>query len=338
MTEHPSIIRPTLPAHIDSTMLTCFRSCPRKYFLEFVLGLRPPGLSIDLHAGACFATGLEVTYRGIWELGLSLPKALERAHGAFCLAWGEFEIPEYKRTAKTFDRMWEAVMDYFRVYDPKSDHIQPYFAADGKPTFEYTFAIPLEPYLTFDPIRTNMEDRDELQRTHFPEHPSGGPFIYAGRFDMLGSKAGRPVVRDEKTSGRSASGEWSEQWDLRSQFIGYTWACREAGLDLDSVVVRGIAILVKDIKHAEAEKVYSDFMRARWLEQVRRDLWRLRRSYDEGYFDYNLGDACTSYGNCCFATACGAPDDQQAAWLSNFVVRHWNPLQKNPIRVPGEVV
>ena len=44
-------LTPILPGYIDATMTTCFRSCPRKFYDEFVLGLRPPGLSIDLHAG-----------------------------------------------------------------------------------------------------------------------------------------------------------------------------------------------------------------------------------------------------------------------------------------------
>lgn len=325
-----SIIRPELPLHIDSTMMTCFRSCPRKYFLEFVLGLRPPGLSIDLHAGACFATGLEHTYRGIWEYQLDLKNALERGHAAFALAWSNFEIPEWKKTAKTYDRMWEAVERYFAEWNPKTDHIQPYFAADGKATFEYSFAIPLEP--GNEPTYGASDLHHEVGVPDgFPNHPSGTPFLYAGRLDMVGRYNGAPVGRDEKTTGKSISSNWSEQWDLRSQFIGYTWALQQGGLDIDTIAVRGIAIQMRDIKFAEAIKVYPDHIRARWLEQLRRDLWRLRRMYDEGYFDYNLGDACTSYGNCVFSTPCQAPDDQQSSWLQNYEVRHWNPLLKNPI-------
>lgn len=324
--------RPELPLHIDSTMMTCFRSCPQKYWLEFVLGYRPPGLSVDLHAGACFATAIEQTYRGVWDLGLSLPDALTRAHGHFALSWGNFTIPEHKRTAKTFDNMWRAIEEYFAQWNPKSDHVQPYFAKDGKATFEYTFAIPLEPCLTFDPRDTNMEDRVELEATHFPCHPSGDPFLYSGRLDMLGKHNGRPVARDEKTTGKGFSANWAEQWDLRSQFIGYTWALQQGGLvDLDTIIVRGIAIQVREIKFCEAIKTYPNFLRERWLTQLRRDLWRLRRCYDAGYFDYNMGDACTSYGNCVFLTPCTAPDTQKDAWLSNYEIRHWNPLLKNPV-------
>lgn len=338
-----------LPLHIDSTMMTCFRSCPQKFWLEFAQGYRPPGVSIDLHAGACFASALEEVYKQIHLNNRSLDEAITIAHARFFTDWGDFEIPEWKRTAKTADRMWEAIVGdgtekgkgYFEVYGPKTDHVQPYFDANGKPTFEYTFAIPLEPaehpgeLYTFEGglhgtwgIAKDYDPGPGI----FPLHPSGSPFLYTGRFDMLGNYQGRPVVRDEKTTGGSIGQSWSSQWDLRSQFIGYTWACQQCGLDLDTVVVRGIAIQKTQIVHAEAIKTYSNFMRDRWLEQLRRDLWRLRRCYDDGYFDFNLGDSCTAYGNCIFMNVCQSQSPE--SWLSEFAVRHWNPLDKNPAKEP----
>jgi hypothetical protein len=223
--------------------------------------------------------------------------------------WGDFEIPAFKKTAKTKDNMWRAVEDYITQFPPLTDHVQPYFS-NGEPTFEFTFAIPLD-------------------FPEFPTHPSGEPFLYAGRFDMFGAYQGRPVVVDDKTSGRSISTGWSDQWNLRNQFLGYTWACRQSGIDLDTCVVRGIVIQVKEIKFAEAIKVYSEELRQKWFEQLKRDLWRLRRSWDEGYFDYNLGDTCTAYGQCIFMDRCRSNNPD--AWASEFQVRHWNPLLKNPV-------
>lgn len=325
-----------LPLHIDSTMRSAFVSCGRKGFLEFCLGLRSPGISVDLHAGGCFAKGIEVYYREVFMNNAEHDVALARAHVAFMQEWGDFEIPEFKKTAKTKDRMWEAVEDYIQHYGAKTDHVQPYFAADGKPTFEYTFAIPLEPAI--DPTHFECGDgkwgRDYMggneQSPNFPAHPSGAPFLYCGRFDMLGNLHGKPVVRDEKTTGSSIGASWPEQWNLRAQFMGYVWACQQAGIDLDTVVVRGIAIQKTQIVHAEAIKTYSKFMLERWKEQLRRDLWRLRRQWDEGYFDYNFGEACTSYGGCHFATICTSPQPEN--WFSDFTVRRWNPLEKNPVK------
>lgn len=315
--------RPSLPLHIDSTMTICARSCMRKFEFEFCHGFRPSGLSVDLHAGACFALGLEETRKNIYKHKLPLDQALLRSHAAFTAAWGDFEIPEFKRTAKTFERTWETIEDYFKNYSPLTDHIAPYFNSKGEPTFEYTFAIPLEPFV--GPNHPHLDGE-------FPEHPNGGPFIYTGRFDMLGSHHDRPIVCDEKTTGRSIGSEWARQWNLRNQFMGYVWACRQCGIPVDEVSVRGIAIQKTQIVHAEAIKTYSDSLIAKWHEQLRRDLWRIRRAHDEGYFDYNFGDTCTAYGNCVFMDACAS--DSPENWLSGFEVRHWNPLNKNPVEEP----
>jgi hypothetical protein len=110
--------------------------------------------------------------------------------------------------------------------------------------------------------------------------------------------------------------------------MGYVWACQQSGLDLDTVVVRGIAIQMTQIVHAEAIKVYSQHLVEKWYEQLRRDMWRLRKCWDEGYFDYNLGDSCTSYGQCQFLNACASPNPEN--WFTEFEVRHWNPTHKNP--------
>lgn len=318
-----------LPQQIDSTMMSCFRSCPQKFYNEFCLGLRPPGLSVDLHAGACFAAALEAFYTQ-YELQRGLADPLERsesallyAHSVFMGEWGDFEIPDYKRTSKTKDRMWEAFEDYLRVYPPETDHVKP-LLLEGKPSMEFSFAVPLEPAAPFID-----GEREPIAHKYFPLHPSGDPFIYCGRFDSFAEYLGRRVVRDEKTTGRSIGRDWAEQWDLRSQFIGYTWASKQLGYDdVDTVVVRGIAIQKTQFGHAEAIKVYSDHLRAVWIEQLRRDLWRLRRAWDARYFDYNLGETCTSYGNCQFMPLCTSATPE--SWYSMFEVRRWNPLEKDP--------
>lgn len=314
-------LTPILPPYMDSTMMSAFRSCPRKFYNEFVLGLRPSGISVDLHAGGAFAHALEVVRKEVHLNHRSLDDALIRANAAFEIYWGDFEIPEFKKTNKRPDRVWAAVESYFNQYPPLTDHIQPYYS-EGKPTFEFTFAIPLEP----------TGDLDVGFREGFwPRHPvTKEPFLYTGRFDMLGEYLGRPVVEDDKTSGSGHYSGWSEKWDLRSQFIGYTWACQQLGLPVEEVVVRGVGIQIRDIAHAEAIKPYSNHLRALWLEQLRRDLWRLVDAWNSGYFDYNLGESCNAFGNCMFMQPCQSPDPEP--WLKTFDVRRWNPTAADPTK------
>lgn len=337
-----SEIKAIMPINVDSTMITCFRSCPEKFNLEFIHGLRPAGISVDLHAGAAFATGIEAVRKAVYQKHKSLSEALAEGYAAYSLAWGDFEIPEYKRTAKTRDNVWFAVEEYFRKWPPQTDHFQPYYM-DGKPTFEFSFAIPLEPAASYD---TDLRVGDEIVPRYtsydpndwpgqFPLHPNGSPWLYSGRFDMLGEYEGFPTFGDEKTTGSSISTGWSEKWSLRNQFLGYTWALREHGMNAMGGVVRGIAIMKTKIDFAEVPKQYSNDLIARWYEQTRRDLWRMRASWDSNYFDLNLADTCTSYGNCIFMNVCQASSENRRSWMNDFEVRRWNPLIKNPIAETG---
>jgi len=332
-------LTPILPTYIDSTMISCFRSCPRKFYNEFILGLRPPGLSIDLHAGGAFAHCLEVVRREVFVNGRSLADALLRANAAFEIYWGDFVIPEHKKTTKRPDRVWAAVESYFATYTPHTDHIQPYMV-DGKPTLEFTFAIPLEPaigpsktpkyYGRPNSFEEGINDEAVRAQLNWPLHPTtGDPFMFAGRFDMLGEYLGMPIVCDDKTQGTGIYSGWTEKWDLRGQFIGYTWAAKQLGIEADSCAVRGVGILINSIAHAEAIKPYSDDLRARWLEQLRRDLWRITTMWHEGYFDYNFAESCTDYGSCIFSTACQSNDPDP--WLKNMEVRRWNPTKSDPV-------
>lgn len=311
--------QPILPAHVDSTMINCFRACPQKFWNEYILGLRPPETSIDLHAGAVFSATLERFYREVFHNGLDTSAALARAYSTFNQEWGDFIIRKEKHP-KTPENMWAAVEDYVRVYPPGTDSVQPYFTGDA-PSFEFSFAIPL----------------DGPGFEGFPKHPvSGDPFIYTGRFDLLGRRDSRPVVRDEKTAQRLES-NWAEKWDLRSQFLGYCWALQHNGIPCNTVVVRGVIITLTMIRQVEAIKIYSQHLIDLWFGQLRRDLIRLVACWKESYFDYNLGDTCTSYSHCPFIPLCTSTQPEN--WYSSYEVRRWNPLHRNPSNpVPSSIV
>jgi len=299
-----------LPQHIDSTMRACFASCPQKFYNEFCLGLRPPVLSVDLHAGAVFASTLERFRQEVWDNNKPIDEAVAIAHGTFIREWGNFQSE--KDTPKTPERMWAAFTDYVKVYDPRMDHVRPY-AASGKATSEFSFAIPLEP------------------SDGFPLHPvTREPFIYVGRADLIGEYKVRPCILDDKTGSRLES-NWTEKWDMRAQFQGYCWAAQSSGIDCDTVIVRGVIITKQQIRQVEAIKIYPRWMITRWLEQLRRDMLRLVNCYTSQWWDYNLGDACTQYGSCAFMNLCTIQDNLRSNFRSNYKVRRWNPLEKNPV-------
>jgi hypothetical protein len=318
---------PKLPIYLDNTMRTVFVRCPRKFYNEFCLGLAGAGTSIDLHAGACIAHCFETVYNLVHMNGMSFESAIKRGEAQFTIDWGDVE-PEWRwskrnpnekiySSPKTRERCWEAILNYFHVYPPRFDHIQPLRSAD-KATVEFTFAIPLTEQTLGYPV---------------PLHPSGEPFLYCGRFDFLGKYNNRIILPLDHKTAKYADENWTEKWDLRSQFLGYVWACEHIGLDVQKhFAVRGIIIQKTQLQQLEAIKTYPRELVDRWRGQLSRDIHRLVDCWNSGYFDYDLAEACTDYGLCQYFHACRAPDPN--LWLKDMQPRYWNPLAKNPIAEP----
>lgn len=308
---------PDLPLYIDSSMLVQFRSCPKKFWWEYCNSLRARGRKIDLVAGGAFAGALEAAYLEYFSGTHSAPRAYRAAYRAFADLWGDMPDPVSDRSAKTFNRTFAAVLDYLDVYPFETDHVRPLLRTDGRPSFEFSFSVPLD-----DP--------------RFPRHPSGDPFLYCGRFDAFGHTAGSLVIRDEKTSGKAPDERWSEQWDMRNQFILYTWAARQSGYPVTAVVVRGITILKTKFHHVEAIKVYSDIHIEKALGQLSRDLHRLVDCWQSGYFDYSFGDSCNAFGHpCAYMPLCTA-DTAPETWFGEYDRERWNPLTRTttPLEEP----
>ena len=63
--------KPPFPAYLDNTAISDYKRCPTLWQYGSLHKLTRPGKSVHLHAGACFATGLEATRRGFHEYGLT---------------------------------------------------------------------------------------------------------------------------------------------------------------------------------------------------------------------------------------------------------------------------
>lgn len=294
------------PKFIDSTFLSDFSSCEQKWVYSQVENLARSGTSIHLHAGQCFARGLEVLRKAFFEKGLSVDAALDEGKIAVMVAWGAKEPLfswDHPSEKKTLDSVLAALDYYVTVWNPATDHIQPAELSPGKRAIEFTFAIPL-------PGCTHPE--------------TGDPMLYAGRFDMLGLYNGTLWPVDEKTTSQLGP-RWSEQWDLRGQFIGYAWACREYGYSVSGVIARGVCFLKGGFNHAEAPISIDEWKIDEWLEATQAkfarmvEVWRGRKPVR------SFGDACNAYGSCPFVLLCNSKDPTR--WKdSEYVRRDWNPL------------
>ncbi len=311
------VVRASLPQVIDSTIRSEYVGCHTKGYYSFQRNLGPLEPSIDLIAGGAFARGLEVTRLAFYHEKLSLEDSLQKGILEAIAAYGDVTPPEHK-SAKSVERVCTALVAYFQKYHPARDHIQPYFVA-GKPAVEFTFSIPL-------PIN----------------HPeSGEPFIYAGRFDLLGLYNGQLIGVDEKTTSQLGP-TWSSKWRLRGQFTGYTWACLEYGLPVVGIVARGVSFL-KGRKGAtdpadfhgfeESLQLKSKFEIDAWYVQLLNDVKRMVEAWEKNWYDQDFSDTCADYSGCPFMSLCTTSDPE--AWIpGKFATRSWNPLAKVPASQP----
>jgi len=297
-----TIQRPPFPTVIDSTILGAFRSCPQKAYRTYVEHWKPRTPSVHLHAGAAFAKGLEVTREAFFVQGLSEDDALAAGLHALITFYGDFECPE--DSAKSCTRMAGALEYYFHVWPLGREEAPPATLPSGAKAIEFSFNEPLD-------IR----------------HPeTGDPLLYCGRLDMICEYAGSLFGEDDKTTS-SLGASWGRQWDLRSQFTGYVWGAKRSGLDLAGFLVRGVSILKTKYDSMPVITYRPQWQVDRWLEQTHRDIQRMIRCWDEGYWDYNLDHACTEFAGCELRQVCLSQDPMP--WLEQgFIRRVWDPVAR----------
>lgn len=294
--------RPPFPKVIDSTIIAAFKACPRKCELEYVQHWRPKTPSVHLHAGGAYARGLEIARKAYYEDKKDLETAIALGLQALLEFYGDFECPP--DSAKSAERTAGAFEYYMTQYPMDRDQAVPATLPSGRRGIEFSFAEPLEVL-----------------------HPeTGDPLIYCGRMDMVCEYAGGLFGLDDKTTS-SLGASWSKQWDLRSQFTGYTWGAQKAGLPLQGFLVRGVSILKTKYDTQQAITYRPAWQLERWHSQLLRDLRRMIACWESGLWDFNLDHACTDFGSCTFRQICLSVDPQP--WLdAGFEKRAWNPLTR----------
>lgn len=320
----------TFPDILDSTLLAAYKSCPRKFWLEYVSHWKAKEPSVHLHAGSAFAKGLEVArncfYSGIaetpvqetlldnsWRLVWKKeacppgdgPLAEALGMGGLLAYYGDFQCPE--DSAKSATRMAGALEFYFDNYPLGQDGANPITLANGRRGIEISFAEPL----------------DLL-------HPeTGNPLLYCGRLDMAAEYAGGVFGEDDKTTS-SLGASWSKQWDLRSQFTGYCWGLKRVGIPLNGFLVRGVSILKTKYDTQQAVTYRASWQIEEWYEAMTATVRDMLRDWESKYWRKVLDHACTDFGGCGFRQVCLSQEPQN--WLDTYFVRRaWNPLTREEI-------
>lgn len=312
-------------------MREAFVICPGKFHLAHIEHLAPPVPSVHLHFGGCMAKGLEVARRAYFERAETVQQAnyVEAGVNAGLAEWGDFDPPA--GSFKTIGTLEQSIRYYFDTWPLDVDTAPPN-VVDGKPDVEWWFRLP-------------------IPGTTHPDH--GGPIYYIGRSDYIPNMGGLLGIEDDK-SATSLGPSWIKQWDLDSQFTGYTWARRTQGFECEYVLVRGISILkpkyneiadpAGEILNSKGKPIRREYNRAdsfghsqalvyrpqwmvdRWLAQLQRDVSRMVDCYINGTWDLALHKgACEAYGGCPYKSLHMNANPEN--WKEvNFVKRTWNPL------------
>jgi len=321
------VTRPSFPTVIDSSLIAAFRACPTQAFYNYFQHWKPRGVSVHLHAGKAFAAGSEATrlayylgrYKrrepdGTWSFH-DRATGLEQESIACGLAvllaeYGDFECPP--DSAKSAERMAGAFMYFFDAFRLTEDRAVPVSLAGGQRGIEVSFTQPVD----------------------FAHPETGDPLLFTGRLDMLTEYAGQMFGEDDKTTSQLGA-SWARQWELRSQFISYSWGVRSLGYDLAGFLVRGVSILKTKYDHAQAICYYPPWMVDEWYEQlVTRDLPLMKFMWERESWGRDLSEACNAYGGCSFKSICMSDPKARQAWLEgSFERRKWDPVTRTEIRL-----
>lgn len=290
-----------LPTFVDSSMLSTFKDCPRKFYWQYVCGYRAVEKSIHLIAGGAFARGVEVVRKAVFEGKVEANEAILQGQLAAFLFWMKESPNEfYLEDAKSLPNILLAIEEYFHHFGTTTDHMQPY-VHEGKPAVEFSFALPMD-----------------------YAHPvTNDPLLYVGRFDMLAIYNGALFVNDEKTT-KSLGPQWAKKWDLRSQFTGYCWAAKQYGHPVVGAIVRGVGLLKSETKFSEVITYRADWQIDEWLHTTHRTIEDMLIASDRGEWIKILDTPCEM---CSYKVLCDKRDPEP--WISTyFTVSHWNPLTK----------
>lgn len=292
----------TFPEVLDSSILATFKSCPQLFHKIYIQQWKSKEPSVHLHAGAAFAKGIEAARTSFYVDGLDANDSIATGLQALLTSYGAFECPP--DSAKSAERTAGALEYYFEHYKFVRGLDEPIVLPSGKRGIEFNFVHPLE-----------------------VKHPeTGNPLLYCGRMDAILNYAGTVFKCDEKTTS-SLGPTWSRQWDLRSQFIGYEWGCRTAGIKTAGILVRGVSILKTKYDTQQAIVYHPDWMVDRWHNELYDWIASMLRCWETGKWTYNMDHSCSNYGGCGFLRACTAQDE--TAWLDTyFERRHWDPITR----------
>ncbi len=319
---------------IDSTSLGYFKRCPRLYQYAIIERWRARGESLDLRFGLEFhqamqdyaksrAAGIphdDSVFDVINELGFRTDdwRPTEDTHGK-------------KAKYKNREFLIRSVIWY--LDDHAEDSVQTYIKADGAPAVELNFKFELDwgPIQGTNNLAMRINTEEELERTGYGTTVvANQPYVLCGHIDRVVTYAGELFVNDYKTTTRTLSPSFFNQFEPDNQMTIYTLAGKVVlSAPIKGVLIDGvqIGIEVETNRSVRSFTYRTQDQLDEWLLDLRYWLGLMEQYAIQDYWPQN-DTSCDKYGGCMFRKICSKSPGVREAFLKSDFEKgpQWNPL------------
>lgn len=305
--------------YYDNTMLSDYKTCPRKYYLRHEKGLRGAGIAPPLVFGLSWHAGMDALWSGWGKMPLA--ELLELTTYAFDQQWVEQGmLPPEKMTIEDFDRLGartpmvarEMYANYAEKRTPILDACELLFA-------EQPFAVPL-----------------------YPDNPD---IWYIGRMDKGIKHGGDNIIIEHKTTSEykkdgGFKSSYLESWYPNSQCEGYLYAGNMGDRKFPYIWVDAALVHKKEHHFFRFIPISTTFANMdNWLWEARDWVGRVISEKERlaaadadseimGAFPKNTESCNGKYGTCGFLPICRGfanPSKIQDA-PAGYIVEKWEPF------------
>lgn len=291
----------------NSSSLGTLKDCPRKYYLNYVLGWQPKGEGLHLRFGSLYHKGLELFDVYLAE-GDDADTALDRVVDYILLeTWDDREYEDFDCGPLGSPGVTHQVPVIDTGHPWSSDH--PAAGKKNRETLLRSIVWYLDHYAD-DPTRTVILEsgKPALELTFTMEVESltvrGEPYLFTGHMDRLVHYGDDLFVMDRKTSSSTLGSYYFDKYSPDNQMSLYTYAARVIyGVPVSGVIIDAAQIAVGFTSYARGLTVRSEGQLNEWMADTAFWLRQAERYADENYWPMN-DSSCHKYDGCQFRRIC----------------------------------
>jgi hypothetical protein len=283
----------------DSTSLSWRKKCAQLWKYSMIDGYRLPdeaGTAVDLFFGQVYHTALEHYYK-LTHAGASHNEAVRLIiREALTLTWLDGKPWESGDTNKTRETLIRSIIWYFESFDHRTDNAKTITLANGKPAVELSFRFDV-----------------------------GGGYMLSGHLDRVVDFLGDIYVMDHKTTTKTLGPYYFRGYSPHNQMTLYTIASQIAyATPAKGVIVDAAQVAVNFTRFERGFASRQAPVLQEWLDDFHYIAEAAARDVLNNRFPKS-DDFCVY---CAFKDVCNAdPRMRQKMLDSNFVKKHWNPLE-----------